>query len=118
MIYVRLLYVWYANQRFCVKWSGKLSAMFTVKNGVRQGGILSPILFVFYLEDLSKLLQNAGVGCEMFDIVVNHFFYADDSMVLAPTARGLQHLLDICQRYAEENELIFKGKICQMMHRF
>lgn len=91
--------------------------MFNVKNGVRQGGILSPILFIFYLEDLSKLLKNAGVGCELLDIVVNHLFYADDSMLLAPTARGLQKLLDICSKYAKENELIFQGKNKIMIFR-
>ena len=37
-IIVRLLYVWYANQNFLIKWNGCLSSPFHVTNGVRQGG--------------------------------------------------------------------------------
>ena len=36
---------------------------FTILNGVRQGGILSPKLFSVYMDDLSKLLINSGIGC-------------------------------------------------------
>ena len=43
---VRLLMFWYAHQTMCVRWGGSVSYKFTVSNGVRQGGILSPFLFV------------------------------------------------------------------------
>ncbi len=36
---------------------------FTVSNGVRQGGILSPLLFNFYMNELSKLLNKMPAGC-------------------------------------------------------
>ena len=42
---VRLLMFWYAHQTMCVRWGGSVSSKFTVSNGVRQGGILSPFLF-------------------------------------------------------------------------
>lgn len=38
---------------------------------------------------------------------MNHFLYADDTCVLAPSPSGLQKLLNICSKYAEENCLIF-----------
>ena len=41
-IYVRILMYWYCNQMFCVKWVTTFSEYFTVSNGVRQGGIMSP----------------------------------------------------------------------------
>ena len=39
----------------CIKWGQSTSSFFTVSNGVRQGGILSPRLFAVYVDDLSKL---------------------------------------------------------------
>ena len=39
---------------------------FTVTNGVRQGGILSPILFNVYMDDLSKSLKLlSNIGCNI-----------------------------------------------------
>ena len=36
---------------------------FTIPNGVCQSGILSPKLFSVYMDDISKLLINSGIGC-------------------------------------------------------
>ena len=49
---VRILVFWYAHQTFQVKWDYVVSAPFCVSNGVRQGGILSPILFNVYMDEL------------------------------------------------------------------
>ena len=43
----------------CVRWGNTFSDSFPVSNGVRQGGVLSPIVFTIYIGDLCKL----GVGC-------------------------------------------------------
>ena len=42
-----------------------MSDSFSVSNGVRQGGILSPYLFCVYMDDLSKKLNNVNAGCFM-----------------------------------------------------
>ena len=41
-----------------MRWNGILSSSFAVTCGVRQGGILSPILFNVYVDDLIVLLRN------------------------------------------------------------
>ena len=40
-----------------------MSDSFSVTNGVRQGGILSPYMFCVYKDDLSKKLNNVNAGC-------------------------------------------------------
>ena len=63
------------------------SASFRVKNGVRQGAILSPSLFCVYLDNLLSQLREAGVGCHVGGLFLGAFGYADD-VTLLKTDRG------------------------------
>jgi len=46
----------YTRQVTRVSWNGMFSLPFTVSNGVKQGGVLSPILFCVYIDRLLHLL--------------------------------------------------------------
>ena len=58
----RFLLSWYSTQEAYICWNSKNSVSFPISNGVRQGGVLSPILFAVYLDDLLTRLTDAGVG--------------------------------------------------------
>ena len=45
---VRILAMWYTYQKICIGFGNAISPSFTVSNGVKQGGIISPILFSIY----------------------------------------------------------------------
>ena len=47
-----LLMTWYCDQNMRVRWNQTLSDSFSVTNGVRQGIVLSPILFTVYIDEL------------------------------------------------------------------
>ena len=79
--------------------------VFNVSNGVRQGGILSPYLFIVYIDDLSNMLNSAGIGCHIHNCCINHVFYADDICVIAPSPSGLQGLLNICAKFGLETDV-------------
>ena len=66
----------------------------TISNGVRQGGILSPVLFSIYMDDLSVFLSQCGIGCHIDDLCINHVFYADDLCLMASCAIALQELIN------------------------
>ena len=110
VIIVRLLIVLYCTQTFYVKWDKCISTSFTANNGVRQGGILSPVLFNVFINELSNILNKMYVGCYVNSEPINHLFYADDSVILAPTPQALQKLLEICENYAKDVELLFNTK--------
>ena len=59
----RLLLRWYKSQQLCIRWMGISLEYFKVTNGVHQGGVLSPILFIIYLDSLLECLQAIGRGC-------------------------------------------------------
>ena len=68
---------------------------------------MSPRLFAFYIDGLSSLLSKSNVGCYINDICSNHMFYADDICILAPSAMGLQTLIDICVAYGIDHDIIY-----------
>ena len=82
-----------------VKWGSCLSAPFSVGNGVRQGGLLSPALFNLYMDELSVKLSKCMTGCMIGNSLVNHFMYADDLAIVSPSSAGFQQLLNICTEY-------------------
>ena len=97
--YTRILAFWYANQSVRIKWGDTVSTPFSVGNGVRQGGILSPALFNLYMDDLSVQLSHCKTGCLIGDKLVNHLMYADDLSIVSPSSAGFQQLLNICTEY-------------------
>jgi len=115
IIVIRLLIFWYCNQSFCVRWGNTISNYFTVSNGVRQGGILSPFLFNIYMDDLSKILNDSHSGCSMNGTTINHLMYADDTCIIAPSPSALQDLLDICENFALNNFIVFNEKKTKCM---
>jgi hypothetical protein len=104
---VRLLSYWYNVQTCYVKWGNSTSTCFTTTNGVRQGGILSPRLFSLYIDELSNVLCKLNVGCFIGFKCVNHLFYADDICLLAPSAMGLQQLINVCEQYGSDHDILY-----------
>ena len=67
----RLLLNMYIDQKLRVKWENTLSDSFTVTNGVKQGGVISPILFCVYMDGLISELESSQVGCWMGTALAN-----------------------------------------------
>ena len=48
-LFLRFLIHSYCNQKMRIKWNAAISDSFDTSNGVKQGGVLSPLLFYVYL---------------------------------------------------------------------
>ena len=75
-----------------IRWGNTFSTSFCVSNGVKQGGIISPVLFNVYMDDLRCELNRSNIGGE----IVNYLSYADD-------------LCLICSKYATKHSLSYNA---------
>ena len=107
VIFIRILLVIYLHQFANVKWNNLYSNIFTLCNGVLQGGVLSAILYCIYVDSLFKELRKSGYGCWVNGNYHGIFGYSDDNMLLAPTQHALQEMLRICENYATSHNLRF-----------
>ena len=64
-VIIRVLLHMYLSHFTMVAWSGTRSNSFRVINGVRQGAILSPVLFCVYFDVLLNELSASGIGCHI-----------------------------------------------------
>ena len=82
-----------------------------VTNGVRQGGIVSPKLFIVDMDGFSDQLNNSNIGGNVgSEQIVNHISYADDMCILSVSSAGMQKLLNICDQYSNDHDLINSKK--------
>ena len=121
---VRILIFWYTTQHFnilvyyskiYVRWKNIMSNTFSVTNGVRQGGILSPYLFCVYMDDLSNKLTNVNAGCIIDSSLINRLMYADDLVLMARSSMGLSMLLSVCSEYGIEHDIKYNSTKSNVM---
>ena len=93
----------------CVRWGNSTSLDILVGNGVKQGGIISLVLFNIYMDDLSMHINSSGIGGYLRTAFINHLCYADDLCLISLSSCGMQQLLHICNEYAAEHQLIYNG---------
>ena len=63
---------------------------------------------------LKVALRPVKTGCFINGECMDHLFYTDDAVLLAPTPGSLQELIDICNDFASANEMTynFKKSLC------
>ena len=113
-ILIRFLLHIYKNQTLCVQWNGSKSDDFVVTNGVKQGGIISPVLFCVYIDDLLVELSQCGGGCKIGPYFYGCMGYADDIILLNPTVQSTNTMLQICEKYASEHRIVFNASKSQV----
>ena len=80
-----------------------------MKNGVKQGGVISAQLFTVYINKLLLGLKYSGYGCHLGDTFTGVLSYADDITLICPSLRGMNCMLKICSDFAENFSLTFNS---------
>ncbi len=82
----------YMLVKSCVKHCGTYSEFFEYSIGLRQGEVMSPLMFSVFLEDLELYLQDhVGSGLELGELALVLLLFADDMVILGKSVDELQH---------------------------
>ena len=103
----------YTNQLCHVKWGGEKSASFPISNGVKQGGVISPLLFSLYVDELFLLLKKSGLGCYVGstyagtdDIALIAPANQTNIALIAPSLSSLKQIMKICENFAKSHNIV------------
>ena len=109
-VFIDIVITWYDGLYCRVLWNGSYSEWFNVTAGVRQGGVLSPDFYGLYVDELFHILESSGTGCYFLNRFAAALMYADDMALIAPSLKGLQTLLSLCERYCIDWDIKLNAK--------
>ena len=96
--------------------NGLLTGSFNVNSGVRQGDIMSPILFSMFLNDLATGIKDLNCGIEINDINLSILLYADDIVLIAPSESALQTMLNFVSEWCRKWHMAANTDKTQIIH--
>ena len=100
-----------------VRVNGFTTDWFNVKNGLRQGCSLSPILFNMFINEFALSVQALGKGIKLHDDErVSILLYADDIVLLAENENDLQSMLNLLDTWCSSNHLKINPTKSQIIH--
>ena len=97
----RVLWQYYQNVQSAVMTDGGITDWFDVNVGVRQGCVVSPLLFDVFVDRLAREVKRLGLGVATGGGSL--LLYADDIVVLAESQEDLQKMMNavhaFCKRW-------------------
>ena len=97
---LRIVRNMYANIKSCIKSCNSFTEYFKCAIGLRQGEVMSLVLFSLFIDDLELFLQDS-VNCGMTfdDITLIILLFADDMAIIGDSPMGLQNSLNLLKTY-------------------
>ena len=83
-----------------VFFQGTRSRTYTILQGVRQGGLLSPWLFLLFIDDMTKELEKLASGIVIQNLSIGSPMFADDLTLMSRLKRGLDCMLAHLHQYS------------------
>jgi hypothetical protein len=97
----------YENAYARVNTSDGLTEKIKIMKGVLQGETASPTIFNLFLDGLAEKLEKSGIaGLRLLSHIVHILLYADDMVIVAPSAETLQMKLITAANFLKERGLL------------
>ena len=104
----------YESVKTCVRINGECTDYFECTEGLRQGCLLSPVLFSMFVNEFTKIIETCGLcDIQLFPELIELFLllFADDIALLSDTKSGLQGQLSLLSPFCKEYIIrVHKGK--------
>ena len=111
---LRIITSIYDKTKSCLRMNSNLSKFFMCQVGVRQGDVLSPMLFNIFLKDFEPYLKNfcdgitfadsnnndAAVSLKLFTLL-----YANDTILFSENEEDMQNAVNSTMRFCTKNNL-------------
>jgi len=97
----RILYKYYSLSKIIVKHEGKLGDSLNITEGVKQGGILSPHLFNYFINELLVQCTQLDIGAKISHMNLSIIAYCDDIMIMSPSIGQCHKILEVCESYSK-----------------
>ena len=104
-----LLFSYYKESYIIVCSEGKKSDRFKTTEGVKQGGILSPFLFNFFINDILEEALDMNIGARIGNFNTSIIAYCDDLLLSALNEMHMNRLLECCHNFAEKWKMEFNA---------
>ena len=111
----RILCNWYTETTCCVKVNNLLSTEFTIERGVKQGSILSPIVFTLVIVPLLEKMVSSGLGVSIAGLQLGTMAHADDIRTITNSVEAHQMCTSIIVSYTQENGLKLNQEMCKVL---
>ena len=93
---------------------GHLEAIHS-KYGLKQGRVLSPILFNLYIDDIKEIFDSSCDPVCILKKPLSHFLYADDLALISTTQSGLNNCLAKLEKFSKTWQLELNLSKCKVL---
>ena len=95
----------YTKDKACIKIGSQYTGTIVINQGVRQGCVMSPLLFNIFLADLAEKFDSINDNIKMNNSEISALFWADDILILSKSEEGLTKKLKVLEEYTNGNFL-------------
>ena len=116
--FIKVVKIMYKCVQACVRVKNECTDYFECSVGLKQGCLLSPLIFSIFINELADHIQNSSIkGIQLFPDVIEilHLLFADDIALISDTIGGLQKQIQILLQYCHEYKMIVNAKKTKVM---
>ena len=95
---INLIKALYQNTQQSVNLRWGETDWFTSNIGLKQGCVLSPLLFSLYITEVSKNILDTGVGIRLHGVRLPTLFFADDMLLASESKDDMRKILRVLSR--------------------
>ena len=108
----------YEGATTIIEQNGESTRPIKIRNGVKQGCPLSPLLFNLIMDELLEMINSEPAGIKIDQEKISIMAFADDLVLLTESANDMKILLDKCRDFFDKKGLKANAAKCQGLNAY